>query len=274
LLSRSILELMSGTLVQIYTALHDHFGAPVAWWPIFGTDPPFEMLLGAILVQQTRWESVEQAVLRLRAADLLTPHALAVVAPAQLADLLRPVAYYRQKAAGIGAICSYLCERYAGSTAALLDQPTAALRDELLALPRIGPETADVILLYAGGHPVFVIDNYTRRLMGRVLPDKGAVAAELLDWARARYAQVQAHMERELAAAATDRPGCTALYAAYHALINEQCVRYCVARRPRCDGPPARRVYSVQAGRNSYLDREDGCPLRPVCAFYQAGSSD
>jgi endonuclease-3 related protein len=83
---------------------------------------------------------------------------------------------------------------------------------------------------------------------------------------------VQAHIIHELAASGPpprDSITTSQLYANYHALINEQCVRYCVARRPRCDGPPARRVYSVQQGRNSYLDRLEGCPLRAVCAYYQ-----
>jgi hypothetical protein len=115
--------------------------------------------------------------------------------------------------------------------------------------------------------------------------------AAAFDWARARYERVQEHITRELAASGSeeshghDGHGSEAgeleaggslcqVYAAYHALINEQCVRYCTARRPRCDGPPGRRVYSVQKGRESYLDRRDGCPLREVCAFYQQRSSE
>ena len=134
------------------------------------------------------------------------------------------------------------------------DSPTVDLRPELLGLPRIGPETCDVIMLYAGGHPVFVVDEYTRRLFERVAP-------QLLVW-RAPYEQLRLAVEADLC-------GSAALYAELHAQINEACVRYCLSR-PRCDGPPARRVYSAQAGRESYLASDAGCPLRGVCAWYQA----
>jgi endonuclease-3 related protein len=263
-------------IFQLYQKLAHHFGPMPAWWPIFGSDTPFEMLLGAVLVQQTRWETVEQAVLRLHAAGLLAPHALAQADADTLADLLRPTAFYRQKAAGLIAICAYLGTHYSGSTAALLAQPTAPLRRELLALPRIGNETADVILLYAGHHTVFVVDDYTRRVFGRVAPQATTPRPSGFTWERARYEVVRAHIEQELehahqhAAGQPALPDLTRLYADYHALLNEECVRYCVARRPRCDGPPARRVYSVQEGRDSYLHRHDGCPLREVCAFYRA----
>src|SRR5262249_50265426 len=110
---------------RIYQQLLDHFGPARNWWPIFGDDAPVEMLLGAVLVQQTRWEAVEEVVLRLRELGLLSPRALAAADPVELAELLRPVAFYRQKAPGVIAICRYVCERYGGSVAALLSQPTA-----------------------------------------------------------------------------------------------------------------------------------------------------
>lgn len=277
---------MSRSLRMIYTLLEAHFGLNPAWWPIFGDDAPFEMLLGAILVQQTRWEAVEGAILRLRDAGLLAPEALAQADAAAVAALLRPVAFHTQKAPGIIAISAHLCAHYAGDTAALLAQPTAELRRELLALPRIGPETADVILLYAGGHAVFVVDDYTRRLLGRIDPQLESTVNGKFDWERRRYEAVRECIESELNHHADERSqnpkpalersegskiqNLKSFYADFHALINEQCVRYCLARNPRCDGPPARRVYSVQEGRESYLDRHDGCPLREICAFYQA----
>jgi len=257
---------MRGTLGEVYVRLLDHFGQPHNWWPIFGDDAAFEMLLGAVLVQRTRWESVEQAILRVQAQGWLSPQALAHADPATLAELLRPVAYYRQKADGLIAVCRYLCARYGGDVRRMLAQPTLAARDELLHLPRIGNETADVILLYAGGHALFVVDAYTRLLLARVQPEPP------LAWATARYAVMQAHIQQQL-----DKPDLpnsqdwATLYGDFHALINEQCVRYCLTRKPRCDGPPARRVYSVQVGRESYLAREDGCPLRAICAYYQHG---
>jgi endonuclease-3 related protein len=264
---------MSDTLASIYRILQRHFGSNPAWWPIFGDDAPFEMLLGAVLVQQTRWEAVEQVILRLRAAGLLSVHALAQADAGELAPLLRPAAFHTQKAPGLIAISGHIRTHYAGSTAAMLNRPTAPLRQELLGLPRIGPETADVVLLYAGKHPVFVVDDYTRRLLGRVHPTMHTPLPARFTWERARYAIVQQQIEQDLTTATrpdTETQDQTALYADYHALINEACVRYCLARNPRCDGPPARRVYSIQEGRESYLDRDDGCPLRDICAFYQA----
>lgn len=262
---------MPGSLQGIYAALRQHFGslygdlAATVWWPIFSDNPPFEIVVGAVLVQQTRWETVEGAILRLHDAGLLAPCTMAQAIRAQVAELLRPVAFHTQKAPGLIAIGAHLCTAYNGDLLALLARPTPAVRRELLALPRIGPETADVIMLYAGQHPVFVVDEYTRRLFGRIAPDLTRTTP--IDWRQVRYAVMQSGIEQELHTVAP--PHAVAIfYADYHALINEQCVRYCLVR-PQCDGPPARRVYSRQDGRQSYLNRTDGCPLRDICAFYQ-----
>lgn len=267
-------------LRDIYVRLRAHFGAltgPAAarpWWPIFSGDAPFEMLVGAVLVQQTRWETVEGAILRLLAAGLLSPLAIAAADVAGLAALIRPAAFHTQKAPGLIAIARRIVVDYGGDTALMLAQPTAALRSELLELPRIGLETCDVIMLYAGGHPVFVIDAYTRRLFERVAPvlssaERGASHGTGTLWRRP-YEVLRRAIEAELR---LDQPGAgpqpsALLYADYHAQINEGCVRYCLTR-PRCDGPPARRVYSRQEDRESYLGRADGCPLRHVCTYYR-----
>ncbi|MCX7792485.1 MAG: Fe-S cluster assembly protein HesB [Chloroflexaceae bacterium] len=261
------------SLAAIFARLRAHFGpltgpgAARPWWPVFGTDAPFEMLVGAVLVQQTRWETVEGAILRLLAAGLLGPQAMASAATETIAALIRPAAFYGQKATGLITIARHIVAGYGGDTARMLARPTAEVRAELLRLPRIGPETCDVILLYAGGHPVFVIDAYTRRLFERVAPALGPGAGDgpmpaPPPWHRP-YESLRRTIEMELR---QDDPA--ALYAEYHAQINEVCVRYCLTR-PRCNGPPARRVYSRQEGRESYLGRHDGCPLRPVCAWYR-----
>ncbi len=273
------------TLHEIYTKLLAHFGplhGPAArrpWWPILGPDPLIEIVVGAVLVQQTRWEAVEGAIGRLQAAGLLSIGGLAEAEPAALAALIRPCAFHSQKAPGLIAIARHIVAQHGGELAALLAQPSAALRYELLSLPRIGPESADVIMLYAGGYPIFVVDAYTRRLFERVglTLDGGRWAVDR--WQRASYEQVRLTIEAELAqggSAEYDLPSSTfypplsraGFYAEYHAQINEQCVRYCLSR-PRCDGPPARRVYSRQDGRESYLARDEGCPLRPICQHYQ-----
>jgi endonuclease III related protein len=286
---------MPATLTTIYTHLRDHFGplygleAVRPWWPIVSADPPFEMLVGAVLVQQTRWETVEAAIARLHAADLLSPTPLAASDPMELAHLIRPAAFHTQKAPGLIAIARHIERHYGGSTTALLQRSTSELRAELLALPRIGRETCDVVMLYGGAHPIFVIDEYTRRLFERVQPELSSTQPAPAPW-RQPYDSLRGLIETELSPSvgqpipssphhsATGAPchpvtrsPCprAALYADYHAQINEACVRYCLSR-PRCDGPPARRVYSSKEGRPNYRDRDDGCPLRAVCAFYKS----
>ncbi|RRR77124.1 MAG: Fe-S cluster assembly protein HesB [Candidatus Viridilinea halotolerans] len=273
-------------LLKIYQQLHAHFGPMMGaaayrpWWPIFGPDAPFEILVGAVLVQQTRWEAVEQTVLRLLEVGLLQPAALAAVDTEQLGQLIRPVAFYRQKAPGLSAIAAHITQRYQGNTAVMLAQPLAPLRQELLALPRIGYETCDTTLLYGGQHAIFVIDEYTRRLFERVFQEQGTENEEQRVgskgiW-RQPYEKVRLRVETALRVEQKNREQRTeeqALFADFHAQINEVCVRYCLSR-PRCDGPPARRVYSRQAGRDHYHGRVDGCPLRDGCGYYKRGGSE
>ena len=179
-------------LLALYGALYEHFGHEPHWWPIISDTPQFEMIVGAVLVQQTRWETVEAAVVRLRDAGLLAPGALAAADTAALAALIRPCAFHGQKAPGLQAIGRHILTRHGGDVGALLAQERATLRAELLALPRIGPETADTIMLYAGDHPVFIVDAYTRRLFARLDLAPG------FDFARARYDAVQALIESAL----------------------------------------------------------------------------
>ncbi len=183
---------LRGRLLAMYAALHRHFGHEPHWWPIYTDTPQFEIIVGAVLVQQTRWETAEAAVVRLRDAGLLTPAALAAADTAALAGLLRPCAFYTQKALGLQAICCHLLDHYGGDVTRLLAQDRAPLRAELLALPRIGPETADTIMLYAGSHPVFVVDAYARRLFARLglLPG--------FDFTRAPYDAIQRLIEAAL----------------------------------------------------------------------------
>ncbi|GIV87923.1 MAG: (Fe-S)-cluster assembly protein [Chloroflexus sp.] len=244
---------------EVYRRLVDHFGPLYGprtvhpWWPIISTEPQLEMVIGAVLVQQTRWETVEDAIARLHAAGLIDLVALAQADAGELARLIYPCAFYQQKANGLIALARIVRERY-GDLATLLRLPAPMLHTELLQLPRIGPETADVIMLYAGGYPRFVVDAYTRRIFARLAPDR-------LAWERASYVQVQQTIASAL-------PVDPVLLADLHAQLNELAVRYCLVQ-PRCDGPPSRRIYSRQPGRNSFLDRNDGCPLREICRWYR-----
>jgi endonuclease-3 related protein len=134
------------------------------WWP---ARTPFEVIVGAFLTQNTSWANVEHALRRLRSARCLSMSGVRRVSVAELEPLIRPAGYFRQKAARLKKFVAFVDQRYAGSLHRMFARPTAQLRLELLALDGIGPETADSILLYAGSHPVFVVDAYTRRILAR-----------------------------------------------------------------------------------------------------------
>jgi endonuclease-3 related protein len=134
------------------------------WWP---AQSRFEVIVGAYLTQNTSWTNVEKALDHLRKARLLTVNGIRRTPQPKLEQLIRPAGYFRQKAQRLKTFVSFLDERYGGSLARMFARPTAELRDELLALNGVGPETADSILLYAGNHPVFVVDAYTRRILER-----------------------------------------------------------------------------------------------------------
>jgi endonuclease III related protein len=134
------------------------------WWP---AQTRFEVIVGAYLTQNTSWTNVEKALGNLRKAHLLSISGIRNTPPPKLEKLIRSAGYFRQKAQRLTTFVRFLDERYGGSLTRMFARPTAELRDELLALNGVGPETADSILLYAGNHPVFVVDAYTKRILER-----------------------------------------------------------------------------------------------------------
>lgn len=177
---------------------------------------PFEVAVGAILVQNTAWANVEHALTRLRAAGALDPAAMSALDQDALEELVRPSGQYRQKALKLRAFLALVAEH--GGLDALLALPPAELRAKLLATWGIGEETADVIVLYAAGKPSFVIDAYTRRLWERLgvgpAPD-------------ASYAEWQRYFERVLEKDAE-------LYGQFHALIVQHAKYLCRKQAPQC----------------------------------------
>jgi len=151
-------------LLDIYDLLYAAHG-PQHWWP---GDSPFEVIVGAILTQSAAWPNVEKAIGNLKAAGALSPQGLRRLDEDELARLIYPSGYFNAKARKLKAFAALLFERFDGDLEALLATPAGVLRPLLLATHGIGPETADSILLYAAGHPVFVIDAYTRRLFARL----------------------------------------------------------------------------------------------------------
>jgi endonuclease III related protein len=212
-------------LGQYYDTLYKVMG-PQHWWP---ARTPFEVIVGAILTQNTAWTNVERAIANLRRERLLTPLAIARVPRARLARLIRSSGYFRQKARKLKEFTAFLRREYRGSLARMFRTPTAELRERLLAVHGIGRETADSILLYAGGHDVFVVDAYTKRILTR-----HGLATE-----KASYEEVRALFESSL-------PRDAATYNEFHGLIVNVGKNWCRTRNPRCEECPLQPFLPVE----------------------------
>lgn len=212
------------TLSSIYGKLYRHFG-PSGWWP---AETPLEMIIGAILTQAVSWTNVEKAMANLKRENLLTVPALNQVEEDLLATLIRPAGYYRAKARKIKAFVEFLVKRYGGSLETLFRKADSAsleaLREELLSVYGVGEETADSILLYAGGFPIFVVDAYTRRIGSRL----GLFPPE------ASYREIQDFFMTHL-------PHSTKLFNEYHALLVGLGKYICRKSRPACSLCPVDR---------------------------------
>jgi len=187
---------------------------PQHWWP---ARSPFEVIVGAILTQNTNWANVERAIANLRRERLLSPLAIERVPLRRLSILVRPSGYFRQKAKKLKAFVGFLRCEYRGSLARMFRTPTAELREKLLGVYGIGPETADSILLYAGKKDVFVVDAYTKRIFERH------------GWAgeKDEYEEMRTLLENNL-------PRDAALYNEFHAQFVQVGKNWCRPREPRC----------------------------------------
>src|SRR3989344_8406047 len=198
------------TLSEVYRKLHTAHG-PQHWWP---GDSVFEIMVGAVLTQNTAWTNVEKAIVNLKNAKALTPEAIVKAPHRQLAGWLKPSGYFNIKARRLKAMCRWLIAQ--GGTRKLAKFSTHDLRAALIAVYGIGPETAADIVLYAFNRPVFVIDAYTRRIFSRLGLIKGEEGYETL---------------RHLFEHAL-KPGAS-LFNEYHALIVKPGKDFCRAR-PWC----------------------------------------
>ncbi|MGA2511859.1 MAG: endonuclease III domain-containing protein [Candidatus Acidiferrales bacterium] len=194
---------------------------PQHWWP---GKTQFEIIVGAILTQNTAWKNVERAIANLREAGLLSPAAIEKAPLPRLERLIRSSGYYRQKARKLKAFCHFLRAEYGGSLKRMFETPTMPLREKLLGVFGVGPETADSILLYAGGHPVFVVDAYTKRVLARH------------GWAheKSKYDDVRWMFERQF-------PGDVKRFNEFHALIVNTGKHFCVTQEPHCNRCPLER---------------------------------
>lgn len=200
-------------MYRILLREHGH----AAWWP---GETPFEICLGAILTQNTSWGNVEKALGNLRARGLLSFAALAALEASQLAPLIRPSGYFNVKARRVRSFLAFLGREYGGRAEKMAGEDPWTLRAKLLSVDGIGPETADSIVLYAAGLPLFVVDAYTRRIFSRLGLLRGDES----------YDQVQRFFMQRL-------PEDAALYNDYHAqlvLLGKNTCR----TRPRCAACP------------------------------------
>jgi endonuclease-3 related protein len=211
-------ELSSTRLMRIYQQLLDRYGAQ-HWWP---AETPFEVMVGAVLTQNTAWSNVEKAIDNLKALDRLSLEALLAMPSDSLVTQIRPAGYFNIKAKRLLSLCHFLQQN-----PALEGVDTDTLRQRLLSVHGIGPETADDILLYAFNRAVFVIDAYTRRLFSRL----GLIGHDY------GYETLRAGFEAALQCDA-------GLFNEYHALIVVHAKAHC-RKKPLCTG----------------------CPLVELCAF-------
>jgi endonuclease III related protein len=244
-----------------YGALSQAWGAQ-HWWP---AKSRFEVIVGAYLTQNTAWTNVEKALANLRAGHVLSVRGIRTTRIGKLEHLIRPAGYFRQKAKRLKIFVAFLDDRYAGSLTRMFASPTEQLREELLNLHGVGPETADSILLYAGNHPVFVVDAYTRRIL-----DRHGILSEKTDYEEIRRLFQKAlppiadsvdlstalgkrNWAAELAGAAhtrsrmsiAKRTSLTQVYNEMHGLIVGVGKSFCRKSQARCDECPLRAFLPV-----------------------------
>jgi len=200
-------------LLDIYKRLYSRFGSQ-DWWP---GDTSFEVIVGAILTQNTAWVNVEKAVKNLKRHKALSPKALSGIKTSQIARMIRPSGYYNIKAKRLRNFLNFLNKEFNGNLSKLLKMDTRRLRETLLGIKGIGPETADSILLYAANKPIFVIDAYTKRIFLR----------HKLISKNATYEELQRFFMSNL-------PKSTKIYNEYHALIVKTGKDLC-KKKPKCN---------------------------------------
>ncbi len=203
-------------LREVYRRLLNHFG-PQAWWP---GESAFEVIVGAVLTQNTSWKNVERAIDNLREADVLALTAMYELSVEELAELIRPAGYFRLKAKRLRNLLEFIVDEHDASLDAMFATETESLRTQLLTVNGIGPETADSILLYAGEKATFVVDAYTQRVLKR----HGWIEHQ------ADYHTVKRHFEQHLRRD-------VALFNEYHALLVRVGNGYC-RKQPKCEECP------------------------------------
>jgi len=207
----------SGRINNLYKLLYKKYGSQ-DWWP---GDSTLECILGAILTQNTSWNNVEKAIYNLKSLNLISVEKLNLVTTDELAQLIRSSGYFNQKAIRIKNFVIFLCDSYDGNLEKMFEEETYVLRNKLLSIKGIGPETADCIILYGGNKPIFVIDAYTYRILSRhsLIPEQTS------------YNEMQELFMDSLKYDAK-------IFNEYHALLVKAGKEHCKKRSPQCAGCP------------------------------------
>lgn len=205
-------------LLEIYERLNGYFG-DLHWWP---ADSPFEVMVGAVLTQNTAWTNVEKAIAALNGRKLLSPAALLQIDEKILAETIRPSGCYHIKAKRLKSLVRFYFDEYSGNIDRMCNEDLTVLREKLLRVRGVGPETADSIILYACRKPVFIVDSYTRRILlrHRIIPEDadGSIIRTLF---------------------MTHLPHHASLFNQFHALLVQTGKSFC-RKRPICDVCPLR----------------------------------
>jgi endonuclease III related protein len=230
------------------------------WWPAHSR---FEVILGAYLTQNTSWTNVEKALASLRNSGLLSVDGIRRTPLRRLENLIRSSGYFRQKAQRLKTFVRFLDERYDGSLTRMFAQPLMKLREELLALNGVGPETADSILLYAGNRPVFVVDAYTRRILER----------HALIGSRATYDEIRELVERALASAGANAAEHPAKLGPASLTVGPRGTSHSPSRMSQASRTPLAQVFNemhgllVGVGKNYCLKSQMRCEECPLQKF-------
>jgi endonuclease III related protein len=243
------------TVRAIYRKLSRAWGRQ-HWWP---AETPFEVIVGAILGQNTSWTNVERAMAELRSAGVLSVKGIRQVSLPKLEELVRSSGYFRQKAQRLKNLVVFLDERHAGSLERMFAASTEQLRAELLTLNGIGPETADAILLYAGNHESFVVDAYARRILGRHLAVNASAKyneiRNLIERALQREQPVEPHpanrqewlqVHEASAMSTSQRSPLAQVYNEMHGLLVQVGKHYCLKQQPKCEVCPLGSVLPIK----------------------------
>jgi len=217
----------------IYQKLYSFFGSQ-HWWP---GDTPFEVMIGAILTQNTNWLNAEKAIGNLKKHKLLQPHKLYKLSHKRLASLIRPAGYYNIKAKRLKSFLGFFIRYYNGNVEKMSCIDTSSLRQQLLSVKGIGPETADSILLYALNRPIFVVDAYTKRiLLHHRLISKNADYNETQNlFMQNLKSEVNPVRNTESPRKKNKISNGVKLFNEYHALLVKLGKEFCLKRRPKCE---------------------------------------